>query len=188
MKTIFSLGTMYNRSPWLASAAEGQDLMDQDRRDAILARLTPAMAKVKEMQALVDWSHDHDPYLKNFFGDDQGAFWMAWQGSEALRPTMDGLYKRLNESDPEFWTALSNDEDDVLNAGWPENVGNLYTIYQQHYAALPPGQKPGTSAPPVSAAPVPISTPAPQPVVTTTEVLTGVGILAALGVFVYAVT
>lgn len=190
MKTIFSLGTMYERTPWaLASAAEGRDTVDQSRRDSILAQLKPAYAQVKEIQAALDWSHDHDPYLKNLLGDDQGAFWMAWMSSEQLRPLMDGVLKRMSEDDPQFWTDLSPDEDDTLQE-WPDGVAGLYSIYKQHYDAAPPNQRPGYVGPTaaaVAAPPLPVTVP-PKPAVTTTEVLTGVGIVAALGIFVLAVT
>jgi hypothetical protein len=190
MKTIFSLGAMYERNPWgLASAAEGRDIIDQEKRDSILAKLKPAYAQVKEIQAALDWSHDHDPYLKNLLGEDQGAFWMGWQASEELRPTMDGLLKRMSEDDPQFWTDLSSDESDILQE-WPDGVAGIYSIYRQHFDAAPPNQRPGYVGPAAAAittAPLPVTVP-PKPTVTTTEVLTGVGILAALGIFVYSVT
>jgi len=175
---------MPDRSPWIGAGAEGLPQMDPSDRDALVERLRRGLSVAGEIGRLVEWSHLHDPYLRKFFGDDQGAFWLMWSALTPLQPTVEGVYKRLREEDPEFWSEPSNDEQDALDAWFPgiEAVG---TLYARHQAALPPAERPGAAVPSLPPAPV-ASLPAPAPSgPTTTEFIVAGAIVVAIGAAVY---
>lgn len=174
---------MLDRSPWMGSAAEGLPQMSSLDRDALVDRLKRDLAVAHEIQRLVDWSYANDPYLKKFFGDDQGAFWLMWSELTQTQPTAESVYKRLSEEDPEFWSEPSNDEQDALDA-WLPGIESIGSIYSEHLYALPPNQRPGV----VQAAPAPkpvAVAPAPAPGPTTTEFIVAGVVVAAIGAAVY---
>lgn len=185
MKTIFSNGLMPSRSPWMGSAAEGLELMNESDRDALIEQLKPRLAQAQEITKLVQWSYVNDPYLKKFFGNDQGTFWLVWTSIIQFQPAVEGVYRRLNEQDPEFWTATSNDEQDALDA-WIPGIDSVNQLYMAHLASLPLGQRPRAPVP-AAAAPMPIL---PKPKAeaagpTTTEFIVAGVIVAAVGAAVY---
>ena len=178
MKTIFDNRTFVVRSPWMG-AATLPPTVDKATRDQILLTLAPAIGKTKEINDLLAWSHEHDPYLKNFFGNDQGSFWLAWNSVYEARPVIDGLMARMMKDDPSAWTDLSDDEAGFLDT-WPQAVDGVYQIYEEHYKALPPSQKPG------AAPPAPLATA--KKSVLSENILIGGAIVVGLGVLVYAIT
>jgi hypothetical protein len=182
MRTIFTTGIAPQRSPWIGSAAEGLPQMSSLDRDALVNRLKRDLAVAHEIQRLVDWSHDNDPYLRKFFGDDQGAFWLMWGELSQYQPVVEGVYKRLSHDDPEFWSEPSNSEQDALDA-WLPGIESVGSIYSEHLYSLAPGKRPGVAPSP---APVPAPAPAlPEPGPTTTEFIVAGVLVAAIGAAVY---
>lgn len=186
MRTIFANGLMPNRSPWMGAGAEWLEHLDESDRDAQLRILKSGSDKARTISALVEWSHAHDPWLKAFFGEDQGAFWVVWSAIAPFQPAVEGVYKRLSETDPDFWTEPSDSEQDAIDA-WLPGVNSAYQLYQVHLAALPPGQRPGAVAPaPSMPAAIPPSTArAAAQAPTTTEYLVAGAVVLALGAAVY---
>lgn len=186
MKTLFSRETISMRNTWMG-AATLPPTVDQTTRNEIIENVGPAIGKAKELNDLLAWSHDHDPYLKNFFGADQGAFWMGWESVYKYRPVIDGVLARMVKDDPSAWTDLTDEEQNAVSF-WPDAVDGLYQIYQEHYDALPSSGKPG-GVPAVG-----VTTPPPPPLATSKKslvsenVLIGGAIVIGLGVLVYALT
>lgn len=168
------------RSPWIGSAAEGLAQMSSMDRDALFDRLKRDLAVAHEIERLVDWSHDNDPYLKKFFGNDQGNFWLVWSAIAPYQPAAESVYKRLSQDDPEFWIELSNSEQDSLDA-WLPGIEAVGSLYSEHLYALTPGQRPGV---PKAPAPVPAAV-APASGPTTTEFIVAGVLVAVIGAAVY---
>lgn len=181
MKTLFSRETISMRNPWMGAVGP-LPATDQPTRDQIIANIGPAIGKAKELNDLLAWSHDHDPYLKNFFGNDQEAFWLGWDTVSKFRPLIHGVLARMVKRDPASWTELTDDEQSAVDF-WPGAVDGLYQIYQEHYDALPSVQRPGGA---VASQPPPPLAPSKKSLVSE-NVLIGGAIAVALGIFVYAI-
>lgn len=183
---ISLVGRPIQRS-WMGAGAEGLAHLDESDRDVLLRMLKLGLDKARAISAIVDWSHGRDPWLKNFFGEDQGAFWMVWSAIAPYQPAVEGVYKRLSEADPDFWIEPSDSEQDAIDA-WLPGVGSAFQLYQAHMEMLPPGQRPGAMVPaartPVAPPVIPVA-PAAAAGPTTTEYLVAGAVVLALGAAVY---
>lgn len=186
MKTIFDLGGIKTRSPWIGAVDTPVATVDRATRDEILDKLTPTLTKIKELGDLVQWSHNNDPWLKNFFGEDRGAFWLSWEFITQDRPTAERIVARMSKSDPSAWTELSEEEVRTVE-NLPPGVDAVYELYNERYKQMPSGKRPGTpSTAPTVPPPMPITPVKKSPV--SQNVLIGGAIVAALGLLVYAAT
>lgn len=186
MKTIFDLGGIRTRSPWIGAVDTPAATVDRATRDEILSKLTPTLTKIKELGDLVQWSHNNDPWLQNFFGEDRGAFWLSWEFITQDRPTIERIVARMSKEDPSAWTEITYEEAKVVEV-LPPAVDGTYELYNEHYNQMPTGKRPGaqTTAPAIPP-PMPISPVKESPV--SQNILIGGAIVAALGLLVYAAT
>lgn len=160
--------------------------LTQAERDQLVSQIQDALSKVTPLEAFITWSTPNDPGLKKYLGLDSTRFFTQGNIISGLYPTVSSIYERLMDTDAESWYRPSDSETAEVKQ-WLIGVNEMYKVLQAHpvpASPLLPGAKP---PPPILAVPtLQAGGGALTSGISTSTILIGAGLLAAVGIFGYA--
>ena len=197
MRTIFAHNWVSASRHWMGgynALGQAEETMAPPDRENMLAGINAAMEKVPELEDLIAYSGDNDPNLSRTLGMDASRFFALSNSIAPLYQTVKAMQDRLYEPEPAMWTMPTAAEFAAVKQ-WVTGITEMYKIYLSH-KNLPLSLPLDTEAPPgftntkTPTTPEvitrPAATPAAESPFSTKNVLIGGGVMAAVGILVYA--